>query len=629
LMAILLGMVLAWRISRGISRPVVAMTRALSDLAQGRVVDEIPGRGRRDEIGSMAQAADVFKQKADALENASRYKSEFLANMSHELRTPLNSLLILSRLLASNREGNLSDDQVDSAQIIHDSGSDLLAMINDILDLSKVEAGRMDVVAESRDVDRFLEGVERQFRHLVTLRGLTLRIVVEHRAPRALVTDWVKVEQILRNLLSNACKFTETGGITVRFGAPDRRVIFGNRALEEPSVVVFTVTDTGIDIPQDKQALIFEAFRQVDGTTSRRYGGTGLGLTISRQLAQLLGGELQVESRVGEGSRFTLCLPALFPWPDKVAGAHVLSDAPMSEQPSVDFAAPHVTVLVVDDDVRNCQAIDKLLHGRVRRVMTAGQGAEALRLLAADQAIDLVLMDIMMPVMDGYQAIQAIRQQQRFVHLPVIALTAKAMPGDRQRCLEAGATAYLSKPVRIEQLFATMRALLELPSTAAPVRAVAPAPAGPTGLAAPLPVVPLCSNGRPLTVLVVDDDLRAAFALARELQTRVAHVLLAADGARALGELAAHPEVDVILLDLCMPHLDGYETLRAIRADDRFRHVALLVLTALATPGDAEKCLAAGADAYLTKPAAMETIWSRLEEVLAVRAARGEKEPTT
>ncbi|MBF0162128.1 MAG: response regulator [Magnetococcales bacterium] len=629
LTAILLGVLLAWHISQGISRPVVAMTRALSELAQGQTIAEIPGRGRHDEIGSMAKAADVFKQKADALEHASRYKSEFLANMSHELRTPLNSLLILSKLLAGNQEGNLSDDQVESAQIIHESGSDLLSMINDILDLSKVEAGRMEVVAEPLEVDRFLEGIYRQFHHMAEARHLDLRIKKDHRAPHTLTTDWGKVEQIVRNLLSNALKFTETGGVEIRVGRPVRKVTFVNRDLNEQAVVALAVTDTGIGIPKDKQDLIFDAFRQVDGTASRKYGGTGLGLSISRKFAQLLGGELQVESDRGEGSTFTLYLPERFPWTDTVVGHSPIHATPADDKAAgaerADFCAPDATVLVVDDDARNSQAIGKLLQGRVYRVLTADHGAEALRLLEACQPIDLVLMDIMMPVMDGYQAIQEIRRQRRFFQLPIIALTAKTMPGDRQRCLEVGANDYLSKPVRIEQLFDTMQELL-IGRSQDGDRERLDHTLPPAAPAEPVQALPVGREGGSLTVLVVDDDMRTVFSIAKELQTRIATVLLAYDGVKALRELELHPEVDAVLIDMRMPNLDGYATMRRIREESRFHHVALLAVTACAMPGDEEKCREAGADGYLAKPASIEMIWSRLTEVLSVRAGRTDKE---
>lgn len=481
-------------------------------------------------------------------------------------------------------------------------------------------------------MDRFLTGLHRQFQHMAAARGLQLRVKMEPQAPSSLVTDWAKVEQIMRNLLSNAFKFTATGEVMVQIGRPRRHMAFGNRSLMEQTVVAMGVTDTGCGIPEDKRELIFEAFQQMDGATSRKYGGTGLGLSISRKFAQLLGGELQVESEVGRGSTFTLYLPEQFPWSDKVSGTTALAAAQtVGEGGGIDFAAPAVTVLAVDDDKRNSQAISKLLQGRVRQVWIANNGTEALRLLEECPEIGLVLMDIMMPVMDGYQAIQMIRQQKRFLHLPIIALTAKAMPGDRKRCLDVGANAYLSKPVRSEQLFAIMQELLAGAAAEgdSPLREDAPPAHVADAAVSTEPLEsPSLMEGGSLTILVVDDDMRTVYSVAKELQSRVATVLLAADGVKALKELESHPEVDAILMDIRMPNLDGYETMRRIRADERFRHVALVAMTALAMPEDVEKCLEAGADGYLAKPVSMESIYAKLEAVLAGRTGRNREEPS-
>ncbi|MBF0177741.1 MAG: response regulator [Magnetococcales bacterium] len=610
--AILLGLVLTWRISRSISRPVMDMAQALSDLAHGYGGTEIPGRGRHDEIGAMAKAADIFKQKADELDNASRYKSEFLANMSHELRTPLNSLLILSKLLASNREGNLTSDQVDSARIVYESGSDLLRLINDILDLSKVEAGRMEVVAEPMEVELFLKGLHRQFHHLAEARGLTLLLDGIPGSALVLTTDWVKVEQILRNLLANAFKFTEKGDVTIRFGHAGRNVTFVNPFLVGKEVIAFAVSDTGIGIPEEKQSLIFEAFRQVDGTTSRKYGGTGLGLTISRKLAGLLGGELHVESRLDQGSTFTLYVPASFPFPDKVRSDQLRIGGTTEQEDAVEFHDPHATILVVDDDDRNRQAIRKMLQGRVHEVLTAADGAAAVRMLATHPGIHLILMDIMMPVMDGYQAMQTIRKQGRFIHLPIIALTAKAMPGDRQRCLEAGASDYLPKPVRMGQLLTLMQELLKTTAVEGASRSMqlASLPLPPPSADLPTELAPLRSDGRPLTILVVDDDPRTTFSLVHALQTRVERVIVAQDGQRALEQLAANPEVDVVLMDIMMPRLNGPDTVHRLRENPNLTHVVVITMTASIAEETPD---VAGADAHLNKPIAMEKLWPLLE----------------
>ncbi|MBF0626310.1 MAG: CHASE domain-containing protein, partial [Magnetococcales bacterium] len=382
------------------------------------------------------QAEDAMRKARDSAESASRSKSEFLANMSHELRTPLNSLLILSRLLTE--ADNLTPDQMESARVIHTSGLDLLQLINDILDLSKIEAGRMEVLPEALDLTQFRERILHQFQPLAGSRSLTLEVTLAPDLPATFVTDGHKLEQILRNLLSNACKFTERGGISLQIGRP----------APDSAMIAFRVADTGIGIPADKHELIFETFRQVDGATSRKYGGTGLGLSISRKLAHLLQGTIGVDSREGQGSVFTLLLPEL--------SSRMFAPA-ATDHPVPGFHAPWATLLVVDDDPRNRFALVALLADRVKTILQAENGAEALQRLQDHPAIDLVLMDIMMPVMDGFQAIQAIRHHPEWAALPIVALTAKAMAGDRERSLELGADDYLAKPVAVEHLLLVLQ----------------------------------------------------------------------------------------------------------------------------------------------------------------------------
>ncbi|MEO5335093.1 MAG: response regulator, partial [Magnetococcus sp. YQC-5] len=387
-------------------------------------------------------------------------------------------------------------------------------------------------------------------------------------------------------------------------------------------MVALAVTDTGIGIPEDKQELIFDAFRQVDGTTSRQYGGTGLGLSISRKFAHLLGGEIQVESRPGHGSTFTLYLPETFPFPDKVRSDHALTKEDGTWQGGAGFRDPNATILVVDDDDRNRQAICKILQGRVRQVLTAADGAAAVRLLETQHQVDLVLMDIMMPILDGYQAMRTIRRQGRFVNLPIIALTAKAMPGDREHCLEAGASDYLPKPVHAEQLFGLMQELLKTTAVAIPVQEKAPFPTATPSVMPPADRSPLCIDGRAMTVLVVEDDPRTTFSLVRTLQTRVEHVFVAQDGMRALEQLAIHPEVDVVLMDIMMPRMDGLETVRRMRDDPDLKNTVVITMTA-SLPENAPQIT--GADAHLNKPIAIEKLWQLLE-TLPMQRCHAKKE---
>ena len=420
------------------------------------------------------------EEKAQQLAVASQYKTEFMANMSHELRTPLNSLLLLSRLLADNADRNLSERQIEFARTIHAAGSDLLRLIDDILDLTKIEAGRVDVDAAPVDLGETLGGLEQAFGPQAEDKGLTFTVGAAPELPSAITTDPQRLHQVLRNLLANAVKFTDTGGVTLRVAlAPPGRV-YGVPALDAASqVIAFSVTDTGIGIPAGKLEMIFEAFQQADGTTSRKYGGTGLGLSISKELARMLGGRIDVTSQVGEGSVFTLLLPGETP-AVTAAAARVAPRTPPAgaapPEPAADpgramlraapsgaagmQAAPELAgacVLIVDDDVRNVFALTSALELHGLTVLYADNGEEGIRLVTEHPEIDMVLMDTMMPDLDGNETTRRIRALPRGRgELPVVFLTAKAMPGDREQSIAAGATAYVTKPVDLDALLQLM-----------------------------------------------------------------------------------------------------------------------------------------------------------------------------
>jgi len=395
-------------------------------------------------------ASRSLEEKAEQLQLISKYKSEFLANMSHELRTPLNSLLILSKMLAENPGGNLTPEQVKFAQTVYTSGNDLLSLINEILDLSKVEAGKMPIDPKTFALSEVKDYLEQTFRHVADQKNLAFDVIMEAGVPHTLFTDVTRLQQILKNLLSNAFKFTAKGSVmlTVKPAPRDRG--------EE--MISLAVTDTGIGIVPEKQRLIFEAFQQADGTTSRKYGGTGLGLTISREIARLLGGTIDVVSVPEQGSTFTLHLPCTY------GGGDIVADGTSEERPQedeipplpadVDFAGTRV--LVVDDDMRNIFAIRSVLEGHGIHVLHAENGKMALEILNTQSGIDLVLMDTMMPEMDGLSATRAIRDIVQFQTLPIISLTAKAMKGDREKALQAGASDYVTKPVAPEKLLAVI-----------------------------------------------------------------------------------------------------------------------------------------------------------------------------
>ncbi|MCE7045223.1 HAMP domain-containing protein [Streptomyces purpurascens] len=450
---------------------------------------------RSDELqkqqGELQRSNAALEEKAALLATSSQYKSEFLANMSHELRTPLNSLLILARLLSDNPDGRLSDQEVQFATTIHRSGSDLLQLINDILDLSKIEAGRMDVRPKRLPLIKLLDYVHATFRPLTIDRGLAFEVAVGEDVPREMYSDEQRLQQILRNLLSNAIKFTASGKVELRV---DRVQDTEHRSVRDTDdVIAFSVSDTGIGIAPEKLPVIFEAFQQADGTTNRKYGGTGLGLSISREIAGLLGGRIIAESEPGRGSRFTLYVPVVSPGHTApVPVPEERAALPLPLQPTVgpypaahesDDAWPAPTkleawtsgrpgrilagrrVLIVDDDIRNVFALTHVL-GRVgMTVLYAENGREGIETLERSADVELVLMDIMMPEMDGYETISAIRRAPRWTGLPIVALTAKAMPGDREKSIARGANDYVPKPVDIDRLLTVVCELLNPENT--------------------------------------------------------------------------------------------------------------------------------------------------------------------
>ena len=438
------------------------------------------------------QARQELEERARQLSQASAYKSEFLANMSHELRTPLNSVLLLAKLLADNLEGNLTAQQVDLAKTIHEAGTDLLQLINDVLDLSKVEAGQMQVLMEDVELEDLAHHVEALYRPQADEKGLEFEVTVSPSVPPVIHTDPGRVEQILRNLLSNAIKFTEQGSVKLRIRLAQISEVERSDLRQAGQIVAFSVQDTGIGVPEDKRRLIFEAFQQVDGRTVRKYGGTGLGLSISRELTHLLGGELKLKSEPGRGSTFTLYLPAS-PTPATAQSAtparglpeqrgYYPTDAETSFDVSAEGIDPPMQlseldysqrqeapaekprshqfngekVLIIDDDPRSVQALATGLEKHGLQVVRADNAVAGLTALRQHSDIVLVLMDVMMPDMDGNAAIQTIREIPRYRDLVIFAVTAKAMKGDREHSLAAGASEYVTKPVDIEKLLDLM-----------------------------------------------------------------------------------------------------------------------------------------------------------------------------
>ncbi|MDQ1502572.1 MAG: hypothetical protein QOD57_299 [Actinomycetota bacterium] len=399
------------------------------------------------------QSKLLVEEKAGQLAVSSKYKSEFIANMSHELRTPLNSLLILAQQLEENPENNMTAAQVEYASVIRSSGKELLNLLNNILDLAKVESGTVTVEMTDLSIEELSAVLLREFEPVARGKDIAYSIDLAPDSPTHIVTDPLRLGQVLKNLLSNAFKFTERGQVHLRVSAAENGWSRETESLAmAPSVVALSVTDTGLGIDEDQQERIFEAFAQGDGTTARLYGGTGLGLSISRELVGLLGGEITVSSAPDQGSTFTIYLPS-----GQAASAApiALPATPAPERPQVSDLAG-MKVLVVDDDFRNIFAMTALLERRLANVTVAESAADAIAILERIPDIDIVLMDIMMPIMDGYAAIRAIRSMDHLKSLPIIAVSGKVMPGERQRCVDAGANDFLAKPIDTAELLAVL-----------------------------------------------------------------------------------------------------------------------------------------------------------------------------
>jgi CheY-like chemotaxis protein/signal transduction histidine kinase/HAMP domain-containing protein len=733
-------------------------------------------------------ARQALEEKAQQLALSSKYKNEFLANMSHELRTPLNSLLILAKLLQENKEKNLSKKQVEFASTIYSSGTDLLNLINDILDLSKVEAGKMEIAPTEMPLSELESFVTRTFKPVAEQKSLTFEVKIQPDAPSPIYTDPQRLQQVIKNLLSNAFKFTEQGGIslTVRKADKDRR--FASRSLDQAEqVVAFSVTDTGIGIPKEKQQLIFEAFQQADGTTSRKFGGTGLGLSISREMARLLGGEIRVESAPGKGSTFTLFLPAKyidtddgggdFPRaprrsperrqpappvpPEQMKGRRsaepvghiqqdiqaILDSAPSDRRQSVamdwqqddgsvatieparpvlpmpegieddrdDIVPGDRTVMIIEDDVPFAKILLDMARDKGFKGVVAVDGKTAIEAAHIYQP-DAITLDVNLPGMDGWAVLDRLKHHPNTRHIPVHIISGIR---ERQQGLKAGAMAYLEKPVTkdaLEESFNKISQFIDQPVKRllvveddenqrksmveliahedVEITAVASAKealeklsegrfdcmvldlglqAGASGFELlekvksdptmqDLPII--IYTGKSLSqaeetqlrkfaetiivkdvksperlldetalflhrvearmpeqkrrmlerlhnadavfagkhVLVVDDDVRNIFSLTSVLEDHGMAVSFAENGRDGIDKLESTPGIDLVLMDVMMPEMDGYETMRAIRQKPQFASLPIIALTAKAMKGDREKCIAAGASDYITKP---------------------------
>ncbi|MBN2002500.1 MAG: response regulator [Anaerolineae bacterium] len=724
----------------------------------------------------LREAQMDLEYKAEELARASQYKSEFLANMSHELRTPLNSLLILARMLANNDEGNLKPEQIESATIIYNSGNDLLKLINEILDLSKVEAGKMSFHFESVSLSGILEAMRVQFAHVAEEKKLAFNLSVDDTAPERIETDLLRVEQILKNLLSNAFKFTDQGSVSLGVGLPSRNTKFSRSGLDPERTVAFCVTDTGIGMTPEQQKIVFEAFQQADGSTSRKYGGTGLGLTISRELASHLGGEIALKSEYGKGSSFILYLPFKGQLP---ASAHETAvatrrreapekgkkgdrgrresrektgggeDAPSSEEvapialPAPELERPAVSIpddrdsfadgdrvlLIVEDDANFAKIVRDYARKKGFKCLVSGDGQTGLE-LAKKYLPNAIILDLNLPVIDGREVLEVLKSEPATRHIPVHVMS---VADEDVSIYKQGAIGFLTKPVSPEaleasfqnieqfiareiksllvveddtnlrhsvtkllsgndiqiveagtgkaatkalksQLFDCMILDLNLPdmsgfdllaqldrsemglrcpiiiytgkeltpdenrqllqyadADAQPLRVIVKGVRSPERLldetalflhrvVANMPedkqktIRQLHNQEAILTgkrILLADDDARSAFALSKLLADKGVKVAIAYNGVKAL-EMLEQNEYDLILMDIMMPEMDGYETIKRIRQQGKYYDLPILALTAKAMKGDRERCIEAGANDYLPKPVEADRLFSML-----------------
>ncbi|MFC4594320.1 HAMP domain-containing protein [Sphingobium tyrosinilyticum] len=561
-------------------------------------------------------ARRALEEKAEQLALTSKYKSEFLANMSHELRTPLNSLLILSKLLSDNPQGNLNDKQVEFARTINSAGSDLLNLINDILDLSKIESGTVSIEVGEMPMESLSLHMERTFRQLAADKRLNFSVDFDAGLPATIRTDEKRLQQIVLNLLSNAFKFTAVGGVTLSV-----RTAFQGWSTNHPilrgaeKAIEIAVTDTGIGIPQDKQKLIFEAFQQADGTTSRKYGGTGLGLSISREIARLLGGELQVRSTPNEGSTFTLFLPETVASPTIIqagtparydnGGALVPSALPGAFEVSDDRdtldGSPFV--LIVEDDPTFASILLDIARsaGLKGVVSTAGAGTLAMARKLQPHAItlDLGLSDI-----DGFVLLDLLKHDPQTAHLPIHIISG----ADKiARALDLGADGVTEKPADKESLSTVFRQLAELIETKATSAELIAHRRNEE--ASPARGVLQLEGAK---ILIVDDDIRNIYSLTSVLESYGVEVLHAESGKDGILILEQTPKIDLALIDIMMPEMDGYETMQQVRMRPALASLPLIAVTAKAMKGDRQKCLDAGASDYIAKPVDIDLLLALL-----------------
>jgi len=555
----------------------------------------------------LTQSRQELDTRAQQLEQASLYKSEFLANMSHELRTPLNSIILLSKMMTNNDDHRLEAEEVKRAGVIHRSGQDLLRLINDVLDLSKVEAGHMQVHLTRVASATLIDELRDLFQEPARSKGLEL--VFDDRLQGEFITDPDKLSQIVRNLLSNAIKFTKAGRITLRL----------ERLVGPPSRLRFSVRDTGIGIQAEKRSQVFEAFQQADGSTSREYGGTGLGLTISQRFARLLGGGIDLISEPGKGSEFSLHLPVHDDLP-KIEVPQGVAALPPSNPPLPPYQPPpddagetdnagddrahldgsqHV-ILVIDDDALVGQQVLRLNRQLGYKTLLATSGMAGLE-MARRYYPNGILLDLGLPDIDGSRVLHELKINPELAHIPVYIISAR----DRDESLMCrGAAGFLQKPVNLDLLAHAFENIKLFLKRVPQIQSLAAVKRAHHNLDSKR------LKGR--AILVVDDDPRNLFVITAALEQNGAQVSTAINGRRALDFLYQN-RVDLVLMDIMMPEMDGYEAIALLRADPALAHLPVVALTAKALPSDRAKIMAAGADDFVSKPVDYDILISKVE----------------
>jgi two-component system chemotaxis sensor kinase CheA len=541
----------------------------------------------------LERAREELEEKAQQLSLSSKYKSEFLANMSHELRTPLNSLLILSKLLSDNNDGNLSEKQVEFAKTIYSSGYDLLTLINDILDLTKIESGKMTVNPSKVLIHDFIEFIENSFRPIANDKNLRFNIVLKEPVPVFIYSDEQRIQQVLKNLLSNAFKFTDKGEVTLVID------LFSNT--NDQSIFSFSVVDTGIGIPKEKQDLIFEAFQQADGTTSRKYGGTGLGLSICREICTLLGGNITVESKEGKGSKFTFYVGDyqktephsndLFIHNEVAAALDYKQNFEAKQKQPIETNNHIKRLLIVDDDLRQRNSLMELIGDKDVIIKAVSSGYEAMEQLKVNH-YDCLILDLVLSDMTGFELLDKIKGNVEEQNLKVFIYTGRSLSSKEEIYLNKYAHTVIIKdehsPQRLKEELD-----LYLNSSNGTREVIDYTEAD------QIKSIPGLEGKK---VLLVDDDVRNVYALSSIMEPYGLEITFAENGKEGLELLEKYSDFDIVLMDIMMPEMDGYEAMQRLRAIPKFANLPVIALTAKAMKEDREKCMEAGASDYVIKP---------------------------